>query len=90
MARRGGGKVGCGASGSHAAHCVNGMRANPHLVMPSAKLTKMELRNFIMTATARSTEPVGPCSASRWPQTVANEAMQTVYKANVIVIAPQT
>ena len=33
----------------------------------SANETKIDTRDFIMTATARSTEPVGPCSARRWP-----------------------
>ena len=41
-------------------------------------VTKMEWRCFIITATARSTEPVGPCSASRCPYTVAKLATHTV------------
>ena len=46
----------------------------------------MSARCFIITATARSTEPVGPCSARRWPYTVANAETHSVYSANAIVI----
>jgi len=36
-------------------------------ISDSPNVAKMTARCFIITATARSTEPVGPCSASRWP-----------------------
>ena len=48
-------------------------------------VTKMEVRCFIITATALSTLPSGPCSASRWPKTVEKEATYTVYMAKAIV-----
>ena len=50
--------------------------------------TKIVVRDFIMTAPARSTEPVGPCSASRCPYTMANEAMQSVKSAKAMVHEP--
>lgn len=48
---------------SHAIATAASTRQN--IAMP--KVTKIAFRCFIITATARSTLPVGPCSASRWP-----------------------
>mmetsp|Transcript_20297 Transcript_20297/g.48087 ORF Transcript_20297/g.48087 Transcript_20297/m.48087 type:complete len:239 (-) Transcript_20297:327-1043(-) len=54
------------------------MAAMTRKTMATPKVTKMPVRCFIITATARSTLPVGPCSASLWPYTVANEETHTV------------
>mmetsp|Transcript_35004 Transcript_35004/g.88817 ORF Transcript_35004/g.88817 Transcript_35004/m.88817 type:complete len:236 (+) Transcript_35004:141-848(+) len=54
------------------------MAATTRQAIATPKVTKMPVRCFIITATARSTLPVGPCSASLCPYTVANEETHTV------------
>ena len=50
---------------------------------------KMCVRCAIMMETAISRLPCGPCSASRWPKTHANDATTRQYSASAIAAEPK-